>query len=293
VNAFAPGLLAEGDIEVHEQVVRPQVQRADLAQALDRGVGRDEGAHLVQHPRLDALADEQALRLPREQGGDGHEDESDDDRRASVEQWVLEQVAEEDAEERDDQPEHRRQVLEHDGEQARVLAGSDELERGHLPTRAVELAHGREERPALHRECDGQHYVVRRRVLKRRRVLERRDALVHGHPAADAEDRDRHDERPEVERLAVTERVLGVRRLRAPAHAEKDQAAVAGVDERVDTFRDHGRTAREPGRDELDGRDQQIPHDRRDDRDLRPACARHVTLRLRRTSRARRAQPAG
>src|SRR6202011_4220457 len=57
--------------------------------------------------------------------------------------------------------------------------------------------------------------------------------LEDGRSGAESEDNERHDEAPEVELTAVTERVVRVRGLRrAPETIEKQQL-VPGVDERM------------------------------------------------------------
>ncbi len=98
------------------------------------------------------------------------------------------------------------------------------------------------------------------------------DALVDGHPAADGEDADGHDEAPEVDLHAVAERVLLVGGLRAAAQAVVEQDAVAGVHQGVDALGDHGRAAGEPGGHELDGGDGHVADDRGDDGFLGFGC---------------------
>ncbi len=64
-------------------------------------------------------------------------------------------------------------------------------------------------------------------------------SLVSRHPAADREDYQRDDQRPEVKLFAVTERVIFVRGSFALMHAQKEQAAVARVHDRMNAFGNH------------------------------------------------------
>ena len=84
------------------------------------------------------------------------------------------------------------------------------------------------------------------------------DALVDRHPATHREDHDRDHDGPEVQLLAVTERVPGIRPPPTAAEPDQDEGAVAGVHERVDPLGDHRRASRDPGRDELDARDGEV-----------------------------------
>ena len=106
------------------------------------------------------------------------------------------------------------------------------------------------------------------RVLDRDGMPDVRDALVDGHPAADAEDAHGDDQAPEVDLHAVSERVVVVGRSGAPVEAVVEQPAVAGVDERVDALADHRRAAGHGAGDELDRRDRDVADDRGDDRFL-------------------------
>ena len=95
------------------------------------------------------------------------------------------------------------------------------------------------------------------------------DALEDGHAAANGEDQDGDDERPEVELLAVPEGVVGVGRLAAASDAEQQEQAVARVDQRVDPLGEHGRAAGYGRGDEFRHGDRQVAGDRGVDRALR------------------------
>ena len=77
------------------------------------------------------------------------------------------------------------------------------------------------------------------------------DALVDGEHAAQAEQDDGDDERPEVPLAAVAERVLGGRRPLRPPAAEQQQRLVARVGHRVDALGQHRARAGDQEADEL------------------------------------------
>src|SRR5665647_3168552 len=89
-------------------------------------------------------------------------------------------------------------------------------------------------------------------------------AFVDGHASADAEYAHSDDQAPEVDLHAVTERMCGVGSAGPTAQSMEEQPAITGVDNGVDTFGDHGRTARHHSRHELDGGDGRVSDDRGD-----------------------------
>jgi len=78
-----------------------------------------------------------------------------------------------------------------------------------------------------------------------------RDAFVSGHAAADGEDENADDERPEIEFAPVTKGVVKVRRLPAFRDAEQHESAVARVNHGVNPLREHGGAARKEGGDKF------------------------------------------
>jgi hypothetical protein len=95
------------------------------------------------------------------------------------------------------------------------------------------------------------------------------NSFVDRDAAAAREDHHRHDQCPEVQLLAVAEGVLFIGRLLAQADSQEQQAAVAGIDNRVNSFGQHGGAAAEPCGRELGRGDDQIRDQRRIDRLLR------------------------
>src|SRR6185437_6522303 len=69
--------------------------------------------------------------------------------------------------------------------------------------------------------------------------------------------------------MAVTEWMIGIRRLMTLPHAEQHQQTVARVDHRVDRLGEHRGTACEPGSDKLRHRNREVPRDRGIDRKRR------------------------
>jgi len=70
-------------------------------------------------------------------------------------------------------------------------------------------------------------------------------AFIGRDAAADREDHQRNDQRPEVKLFAATEGMVLVRRLFAFVHPQQQQAAVARVNDRVNAFGNHRRAAGE------------------------------------------------
>ena len=66
------------------------------------------------------------------------------------------------------------------------------------------------------------------------------NAFVDRECAAEREEDERDDERPEVELARATERVTRVRGTRGEMNAEKKERLVSGVRERVDRFGERG-----------------------------------------------------
>ncbi len=123
----------------------------------------------------------------------------------------------------------------------------------HSPLTPLDAERLPAERPcrALEDEGKTEHDVVPRRIFHRRRVRNVRDAFIGGHTAADSENENGDDERPEVEFAPVTERMIEVRRLAAFVDTEQHQPAVARVNDGVNCLREHRRAAREKGGNEL------------------------------------------
>src|SRR4051812_7464101 len=70
-------------------------------------------------------------------------------------------------------------------------------------------------------------------------------AFPDGHSAANREDADRDDQRPEVNLLAVSKWVVRIGGTLAFSHPHQQQHFIAAIDDRVDCFREHRRAARD------------------------------------------------
>jgi hypothetical protein len=110
-------------------------------------------------------------------------------------------------------------------------------------TMAVDFLLGHAPAPPLEDGGNGQHDVVPGRIGQRRRVHQAEDAFIDGDSAADGEDRQRHDQRPDIGGLAVAEGMPFVHGALAAPHADEQQEIVAGVDERMDALGQHRGTA--------------------------------------------------
>jgi hypothetical protein len=85
-------------------------------------------------------------------------------------------------------------------------------------------------------------------VAQRNRVQQLVHALVDGKHAADAEQDHRHQEGPEVNTLAKSQRVIDGWQFACLAEAEYQQQLVTGIRHRVDGLRQHGPRPRNHGR---------------------------------------------
>ena len=128
------------------------------------------------------------------------------------------------------------------------------------------LAVGGAQRERL--EADGEHEDADRHaeVLDLVRVAQLGEALVEGEHAAEREQHEGDDERPEVALPAVAEGVLGVRLARRPLAAEHQQALVAGVGERVERLGEQAGRAGDEEPDELGDGDPEVGEERGEDR---------------------------
>ena len=266
-HLIAVELLRKRHVHVHEHVMRAHVVREDAAALDDARVALDERLEIAQFRCLEPLADEQPLGLAQQDDRHAREQKPDEHRGRTVKVGVVEQVAQEDAQKREQQAELCRGILEHDREQARVLCLADELRRPHVAACLVEVAHGDEQRGSLDRGGGEQHHVVHGGVAEHRvrpDFADMGDALVDGDAPAQREDHDGHDERPEVEFLPVAKGVLHVGLARRLLDAEQDEQAVAGIHDGVYTLGDHRRRPRDGGCDELDDADENVRGNRGD-----------------------------
>ena len=97
-------------------------------------------------------------------------------------------------------------------------------------------------------------------------MIEMPDAFVDRHPTAQREDRDGHDQRPEIKLFAMAKRVCEVGRPPALAQTVEKQRAVACIYQRVNALRQHCRTAGERGGDELGESNAKVTDDGRHNR---------------------------
>ena len=100
----------------------------------------DELADVALHLGVGGLADQQALRLARQQACDRAQDQPDHHRRRTVKDRVPRQLTEADANEGYQQPEQGGGVFEQDHEHRRVLARPDGLEVAATALRRAEAA---------------------------------------------------------------------------------------------------------------------------------------------------------
>jgi hypothetical protein len=117
------------------------------------------------------------------------------------------------------------------------------------------------------------------RIFDRLGVEHVDDAFVEGDPGTEREDQKSNDEAPEVELAAMAERMHQVCRLGGTMEAIEQQQAIAGIDERMHTFRQHRRAAGEGCGNEFGHRYRQVAGKGRIDDFLRPAVRSHCMSR--------------
>ena len=95
-----------------------------------------------------------------EKGGGDREDQPDDEGGHAVQHGQIPGLAEGDADERRDEAEEGRGILEEHGEDGRILAAADRIEEAALPLALAELAKLDDPDDALEQDCDGEHQIV-------------------------------------------------------------------------------------------------------------------------------------
>ena len=188
----------------------------------------------------------------------------DEHRRRPVDPGRVEACAQEDAGEREREADERRGILEHDRERGRILRATDRLDDPAAAALLRERLDAEIPRAAFEDGRDRDDAVAERRAPGCDGIEDVRDAGHDGHPAAEPEDDHADEQRPEIELVAVTERVVDVGRPSARARAVEQQRAVAGIDERMDGFGEHRGAAGRRRGNELRHRDQQVADECRD-----------------------------
>ena len=91
------------------------------------------------------------------------------------------------------------------------------------------------------------------------------EAFIQREQPADAEQDDRDQERPRINRLAIAQRKIGRGRTFGVTQANQQQALIAGIRQRMDGFGQHGAAAGDDRRHALGNRDGQIRTQREND----------------------------
>jgi len=91
------------------------------------------------------------------------------------------------------------------------------------------------------------------------------DSFVDRDAGTDREDEDGNHETPEVNFLPVSKGIVFIGRFLGPFHTEQQKNLVAGINQRMNAFREHCRTSGAEGRNEFDYGDQRIPGERSKD----------------------------
>src|SRR5262249_41352424 len=145
----------------------------------------------------------------------------------------------------DHEPQHRGGIFEYHHEARRVLPRAYGLEVAAPALDLGELIHRKHPRAAFKYQGDAEYHVIDEEMLVHLGVVELPGAAHQGRARADREQLDRHHEAPEVNLFSVSEREVLIRRTLRALESVQDQALVADVYRRVNTFGSHGRTAAE------------------------------------------------
>src|SRR5215204_471922 len=89
---------------------------------------------------------------------------------------------------------------------------------------------------ALENERNAEHRVIPDRIFNLDGMPDVCDAFIDRNPAADRENADRDDKRPEVTLAPVAERMFFVGRFGASLDAVEHQQPVSGIDDRVNSL---------------------------------------------------------
>src|SRR5579862_6243285 len=81
-------------------------------------------------------------------------------------------------------------------------------------------------------QSEGQHNVIPAWISDLHRIQDMKHALIRRYSSAHTEDENRHDQIPEVQFLAVSERVIWIRRPLASAQAYQHQYLISNIDRR-------------------------------------------------------------
>src|SRR3569623_710816 len=261
--------VAETKLEREQDVVRSEIQGEYLVDTRHCRIGTRHRAQASQGGVIDRLADQQALGLVAQHQRDQTAQQADHDRGRAVELRRRDGLRELRADVGDQVADDRRRVLEQHGDARGILARVYRLQ---YAAAAYDLAEGLPaEIPRGRFEHQGhrEHAVLPCRILARLGVLQMGAAFIDRHAAAQREDADGDDERPEIQLSAVAERVLRIRRSRGAMQPQPHQQTVAGVDERMDALGQHRRAAGDEGGDKFANGDADIADDGRHDGDLR------------------------
>ncbi len=213
---------------------------------------------------------QQARHLPGEDRRHHHEQHADCEASGRIPTGLAGHLGEPDADERKHQPDERGDIFEQHHREFGVLGVPDEAPpRLALAADMVRLVHGGPQRERFHDHRREQHADRPAQPFELVGVAQLLERLEDREQSARAEQHERDDERPEVPRRFVAERMLLVGAALGPPAPEHQQRLVAGIGHRVNRFGEHRRGPRERVRDELGDRDAQVRQERGDDRPFR------------------------
>lgn len=263
-DALHAGSRLELHAEVQENLLRSEMNAHHADQLQHRIiVGHDLPDRLFELFR-DRLAHQQGPGFVAEEHGHARQDDPDHDRGGPVQHRQVERPRQEHAEKRDHDSDQRREILRHGYEHARVLAHAQPLPEAPAAVLSAQLTERHAQRHALDDERHPEDRVDPDRIPGDFRAAQMLESFVHAESASEPEQDHRDDQAPEVQLLAVSERVAGIGRLVTSPVAEQEERLVAGIGHRVDALGQHRRTSGDRGCRELRHGDHRVGDHRSD-----------------------------
>ena len=177
----------------------------------------------------------------------------------------MEDVAENRTHEGDREANESCRILDEHGEGRGILACMNRREHGAAARIAHHRAIGDDERIAFERERDAEHDVRPERVFEIVWIDQSVDASEDRDAAADTENQNCHEERPEIKFATVPERMPIVGWPMTPTNSEEKDAFVRRIDEGMDRLRRHRSASGNGGDDGFGDGDGEIDADRDND----------------------------
>ena len=216
-----------------------------------------------------ALTDEQRLHFDADEHRHRDEQHADADRAGRVPARFAGRNRDQHERERQRQAPQRREVFAEDDDQLALPRGAEPTPEAGSPTLLVDLAQRAPERERLGRDAEREDRDRHPRAAQRIVALQLVHAFVDREQAAHAEEHQRDDEAPEIDRPAVAERVVGRGAAFGLLQAPDQKCLIAAIGERMDRLGEHRGRAGVGSAGTLGQRDRDVGAERIDDRSKR------------------------